>query len=715
MVDILYSIIDFVCILILCILGLQNKTNSIIKEKQRSFTILIFLSILFCIFDGYWGLVASHSILDFSYLDFATTLFYLGAGFMAMECFIFMIRYVGLFENIENKVFVYIVLQIPFYIYSFLLILNINQHLIFSVVDGEYYRGHSGLIILFYMLHWFYYLASFIVALSVALSKKNEATVRISVLSFALIPIIFGFFQLYNPNQPHYAIGFMFSCFIIFIFDVIAEREIVADKILEAKQKHVLNQCNEALSGNSPAEKNINKFLSLLSEYYDSDRVYVVLYDDERKELTCEYEKTESIIQFKNTEVKEFSSKLVLACMNNSSNNEKYFSNVFSEANLTEELQHELKKFGIMSAIFSQLTSGGIVFGYIGFDNPRNSINDFSMLRTISIYINSEILRKKQVEKEQKQNNAVLLALAAEYSSVYYINLNDDSLVPYRYDSLMKKRFAMTENMVYRDSIKKYIEDVVLEDDREDLLQCASLENLRRKLKNRASIRKQYRSTINGRIEYYQAKWVKVEEKNGIPIAVVLGLANIDEAIRNRELISEQQKQLETAIEQAESATKNSQIDKLTGLYNKHTGEQLLAKYIENKLPNEKYAVIFIDIDKFKDFNDNYGHLVGDEILNCVGSVIKSSCRKNDIPIRFGGDEFLIILKNVINSISAVQKAEGIRRQLKEMSKGHTYDLTCSIGIYVSNNDDVENSIEKADKALYFVKENGRNNVKIQE
>lgn len=715
MVDILYSIIDFVCIVILCILGLQNITNSIVKEKQRSFTILVFLSIIFCIFDGYWGLVASHSILDFSYLDFATTLFYLGAGFMALECFIFMLRYVGIFENIEKKAIIYIVLQIPFYIYSILLILNMKQHLIFSVIDGEYYRGHSGLIIVFYLLHWFYYLASFLVALSVALRKKNKTNVRISVLSFALIPIVFGVFQLYHSNQPYYAIGFMFSCFIIFVFDVVEERQDMAGKLLEAKQKHLLDQCNEALSGNSPAEKNINKFLSLIIGYYNSDRVYIVLYDDESKNLLCEYERTESVIPMKNSEMKVFSSKLVSACMANSDKNEKYFSNLFTETTLNTDLQQKLKKFGIMSAIFSQLTSGGVTYGYIGIDNPRRYSDDFGMLRTISIYINSEILRKKQIEKEQKQNNAVLLALTAEYSSVYYINLAEDSLVTYRYDSLMKKRYVMNDNMLYRESIKKYIEDVVFEEDREDLLQYASLENLRRKLKNRQNIRKQYRSIINGRIEYYQAKWVKVEEKNGVPIAVVLGLANIDEAVRNQELISAQQKQLETAIEQAENATKNSQIDKLTGLYNKHTGEQLLNQYVDSKLPNEKYAVIFIDIDRFKDFNDNYGHLVGDEILNCVGTVIKNSCRKNDIPIRFGGDEFLIILKGVFNSISAVQKAEGIRRQLKEMSKGHTYELTCSIGIYISNNDDIENSIEQADKALYYVKENGRNNVKIQD
>lgn len=163
--------------------------------------------------------------------------------------------------------------------------------------------------------------------------------------------------------------------------------------------------------------------------------------------------------------------------------------------------------------------------------------------------------------------------------------------------------------------------------------------------------------------------------------------------------------------------TEMATIDSLTGAYNRRYLEERLAKelmYCDFYQLN--LAVLLIDIDYFKQINDCYGHLGGDEILKQFVSVIQSVLRQGvDWVSRYGGEEFVVVLKNV-DLIKAREVAERIRYSIED----HIFNihegknrLTCSIGgsMYKLGQDTQRELLFDADQKLYKAKNNGRNQV----
>jgi len=159
--------------------------------------------------------------------------------------------------------------------------------------------------------------------------------------------------------------------------------------------------------------------------------------------------------------------------------------------------------------------------------------------------------------------------------------------------------------------------------------------------------------------------------------------------------------------------------DVKTGLYN-HGFFQTRLK--EEVIRARRYcyesSLVVIDVDKFKNFNDSYGHLAGDKVLESLAQVIKQSVRLDDIPSRFGGEEFTILLPHT-DKTTVWHVAERLRTSIAEMKVPWTVALpqvTISIGIYTfdqNTNIDVNSIIRRADEALYVSKERGRNRCTI--
>lgn len=118
---------------------------------------------------------------------------------------------------------------------------------------------------------------------------------------------------------------------------------------------------------------------------------------------------------------------------------------------------------------------------------------------------------------------------------------------------------------------------------------------------------------------------------------------------------------------------------------------------------------MFIDIDKFKLINDNYGHKVGDKILVQVAEILKESIRNEDIAARFGGDEFLILFPYIKSYDTCVDIATKLNERVKKMN--YTIldtQISLSIGIsLLSNNDSIDELIINADTAMYNAKHEG--------
>lgn len=153
-------------------------------------------------------------------------------------------------------------------------------------------------------------------------------------------------------------------------------------------------------------------------------------------------------------------------------------------------------------------------------------------------------------------------------------------------------------------------------------------------------------------------------------------------------------------------------IDPLTRLHNRSFLEESF-KYIinqENKSQQSEVALLFIDVSKFKQINDTYGHLVGDRVLRYIADAIRHSIDKKDIAIRYGGDEFIIILNNETSRDSINKICEAIDKELKKPLEyeGKTYLAKINIGaaIYPSDAKSMEELIQKADQAMYHAKQN---------
>jgi diguanylate cyclase (GGDEF)-like protein len=155
--------------------------------------------------------------------------------------------------------------------------------------------------------------------------------------------------------------------------------------------------------------------------------------------------------------------------------------------------------------------------------------------------------------------------------------------------------------------------------------------------------------------------------------------------------------------------------DPLTSTYNRlHFGNFLDAEIDRVKRYGGTFSLIFFDLDHFKNINDEYGHLVGDEVLKQVAEVVENANRRADIFARYGGEEF-IILSPATDISGAQQHAERLRRDIAKHRFGEIDRLTCSFGVaeYKPDSDDVPSLFKRADSALYNAKKLGRNRVEI--
>jgi diguanylate cyclase (GGDEF)-like protein len=156
-----------------------------------------------------------------------------------------------------------------------------------------------------------------------------------------------------------------------------------------------------------------------------------------------------------------------------------------------------------------------------------------------------------------------------------------------------------------------------------------------------------------------------------------------------------------------------SVTDQLTNIYNRRKIDETLSFEIERaSRGNDSFAIIMIDIDKFKNINDAYGHLKGDYVLKEIAKILCDNIRKIDILGRWGGEEFLIV-DSEGDKDKVVEFAEKIRKAIELHEFDEVGKVTCSFGVtcYLKN-DTASSLIIRADKALYKAKESGRNCVK---
>ncbi len=194
-------------------------------------------------------------------------------------------------------------------------------------------------------------------------------------------------------------------------------------------------------------------------------------------------------------------------------------------------------------------------------------------------------------------------------------------------------------------------------------------------------------------------------------------------AIENAHLYSQltqRANELEHLVELYEEANLRASVDPLTGLHNRRFFQDQLTRDFAQARRHHRYlAVIMLDIDHFKSFNDTFGHMLGDEVIISVSRVLEAAVRLSDVAARWGGEEFIVALPDT-DLQGALTVAERIRESVAEIQltdpEGNPLrQITVSLGVSLLRPEDgrIAELIERADRALYVSKASGRNQVQV--
>lgn len=149
----------------------------------------------------------------------------------------------------------------------------------------------------------------------------------------------------------------------------------------------------------------------------------------------------------------------------------------------------------------------------------------------------------------------------------------------------------------------------------------------------------------------------------------------------------------------------------LSGIYNKQGCQRQMQKYLDSNNPSVSCSMLFLDLDDFKRINDTLGHQNGDIVLCCIGEILQSTFRTDDIIGRFGGDEFIVFIKGLTNEKVLAKKCLNIGEKFRKKSEERIgVKVSCSIGAVIVDNKETDFDLlfRQADNALYDAKSSGK-------
>ena len=211
-----------------------------------------------------------------------------------------------------------------------------------------------------------------------------------------------------------------------------------------------------------------------------------------------------------------------------------------------------------------------------------------------------------------------------------------------------------------------------------------------------AVIDEAFRHVLGGEPWVYEARmragnseyvWCRVHVtpimENGIPVRMIGVLINIDDIKR-----------------EAEALKQVSQTDMLTGLYNRSSAEARIRRILDQSSQDQNHALLLLDLDDFKGINDTYGHQVGEQAIREVADKLRSLFRKSDVLGRWGGDEFLVLVRDIADSNTLEEE----RRQLSTFRVGTGTALSTGFGFYPREVGNFYDLFAIADQRLYLAK-----------
>ncbi|MEY8320872.1 sensor domain-containing diguanylate cyclase [Lachnospiraceae bacterium 46-61] len=331
------------------------------------------------------------------------------------------------------------------------------------------------------------------------------------------------------------------------------------------------------------------------------------------------------------------------------------------------------------------------------FDQQRSNI-----IQTVGILEDATQLKENTIRIAEEME--LRKAITSNAIASYEINVTRDYIEEQNFDN-MEERKETEKRKIYSKFLYEVIQFNIYENDRLSVLTTFSRENLFYIFyRGKRALHLEYRKKVNEEYIWVETTIHFLQEPESGDIKGLMVVKDINDK-KGKEM----------------ELKKQADIDFLTEVYNRATTERLVSEVLALKVIDGKgvHAFLICDLDNFKTVNDTLGHKIGDKVLVDAAHILKKHFRQTDIIGRLGGDEFIVLIQN-INSFSAIKSTVG--RLVKEFDKTYgegdkTVRITVSIGISLSplQGGDFLTLYEKADKALYKVKENGRNGFAIFE
>ena len=164
---------------------------------------------------------------------------------------------------------------------------------------------------------------------------------------------------------------------------------------------------------------------------------------------------------------------------------------------------------------------------------------------------------------------------------------------------------------------------------------------------------------------------------------------------------------------------RTASLDALTGVYNKENTQKYIDKMLKIKNQKVLHGFMILDMDHFKEINDNYGHAVGDKVLQAFGALLQSQFRDLDVVGRIGGDEFVVLLYDIGSRANMEARVRSLQQKIKEMEieelQGHPLTSSAGIAFAPQDGDCFMDLYRRADNALYETKRGGRDGYTVYE
>ena len=278
---------------------------------------------------------------------------------------------------------------------------------------------------------------------------------------------------------------------------------------------------------------------------------------------------------------------------------------------------------------------------------PGETENFILAFRDIDKSIRKHIADKRYLREQLD----IVETLSRDYYNIFKINPQTGGVVILKLDGYVTKGMEGAGEKVYSYDVlyKQYVKDRVYSEDQEWMYDAISLDTIKSKLLNNPEYVSSYRVIDNGEVHYYQFTYILINAN--IPGSDMLaGFKNVDDVVAS----AKERQNLEIL----------ASTDIMTGILNRGSGERRVIDAMAN---NKTGMLCILDVDKFKNINDEYGHSVGDKVLRGIADVLKLAFRDEDIIFRLGGDEYAAYIMNLGDKETGKAIMDRVFKAISEM------------------------------------------------